>query len=59
MLSLDPLLNEFIWISTLIYHDFLSIFLPAMEERDQKRKERRALIEAEKQRKEEARLVGY
>ena len=30
-----------------------------MEERDQKRKERRALIEAEKQRKEEARLVGY
>lgn len=30
-----------------------------MEERDQKRKERRALIEAEKRRKEEARLVGY
>ena len=29
-----------------------------MEERDQQRKERRALIEAEKQRKEEARLVS-
>ena len=29
----------------------------AMEERDQKRKERRALIEAEKMRKEEEKLV--
>lgn len=40
---------------TLFPFDF---YFTAMEERDQQRKERRALIEAEKQRKEEARLVS-
>ena len=40
---------------TLFPFDF---YFTAMEERDQQRKERRALIEAEKQRKEEARLAS-